>query len=517
LYKTTNRGDSWIRISPDLTTDDPSKLKQEKSGGLTVDNSSAENHCTIYTINESPLDSSIIWAGTDDGNLQVTADGGKTWFNTVKNIPGLPPNTWCSYVEPDRFDRNTVFATFDGHRMGDKKPYVYVSRDLGKTWKSISDTVIKTYCHVIRQDIVKPGLLFLGTEAGIYVSVNGGENWSYFRGSMPKVPVMDMCIHPREQSLVIATHGRGIMIIDDLSPFRQITEDILNKDVSFLNPKDFIIREGSTTQEFNGDDEFIGQVPPSSVPIMYYLKKRHVFGDIHLEIYDDQGKMIKKLPAGMRKGVNVVQWNFIMKPPKVPVSPQIEGYTMVGPDYAPGTYKVKLFKNKDVFETSLKLLPDPHSLYSAKDRETRFNAIMKAYNLLESLAFTDRQAREARDQARKLAPETGGKLSKSLLSVAARLDSLHGKIVSVKEGKITGEERLREKIGFIYGSMMAYPGKPTESQIMGLDMLVKDAGLVQEKVASIVNTEIPALNKELIKKQKPEIRLTSKDAFFAEP
>lgn len=516
IYKTTNRGDSWTRISPDLTTDDPKKEKQEKSGGLTIDNSSAENHCTIYTINESPLDSLIIWAGTDDGNLQVTADGGKTWTNVVRNITGLPANTWCSYVEPGRFDRNTVYVTFDGHRTGDKTPYVFSSSDLGKTWKALADTTIKAYCHVIKEDIVKPGLLFLGTELGMYVSVNGGTDWCYYKGNMPKVPVMDIAIQPREQSLIMATHGRGIMIIDDLSAFRQITTDILETDACFLKTKDFVIKEGSFTQEWTGDDEFVGQVPQSSVPIMYYLKKRHIFGDIHLEIYDSEGKMIKKLPAGNRKGINVVQWSFIMKPPKVAVSPQIDGSSLAGPDYAPGEYTVKLFKNKDVFETRIKLLPDPGSMYSKQDRETRYKAIMEAYRLQESLAYTDLQIKEVRDQARKLSGQVSKALSRKLLSTASQLDSLHCKIVSVKEGKITGEERLREKISFIYGSLMAYPGRPTDSQIAGLQLLSAEADAVQKQAGDIIGKGLSAINQELQKEKKPEIKVTSREEFFKE-
>ena len=517
LYKTNNRGDSWSRISPDLTTDDPKKLKQEKSGGLTVDNSSAENHCTIYTINESPLDSLIIWVGTDDGNLQVTDDGGKTWTNVVKNIQGLPANTWCSYAEPGRFEKNTVFVTFDGHRTGDKAAYVFKSSDLGKTWRSLADTTIRAYCHIIKQDPVNPELLFLGTEGGLYITVEGGNSWSLFKGNIPKVPVMDMVIQPREQSLVLATHGRGIMIIDDLSPLRQISNEVLNSDVKFLKPKDFIIREGSFTQDWTGDDEFLGQVPADAVPLMYYMKKRHVVGDIHLEIYDANGKMIKKIPAGMRKGINVVPWSIQMKPPKVPSSPQMEGFAMSGPNYSPGEYKVKLFRNNDIYESTIRILYDPKSMYSIPDREARQEAVMKAYNLLESLAYSDRQVKEIRDQSRILAKSASKSLSKKLLSVSSRMDTLHNKIVSTKEGKITGEERLREKIAFIYGSMMAYPGRPTDSQIQGLDLLFQEAIKLQAGINGFITDDLVKINQELLKDKKTEIKIISLEDFSKEP
>ncbi|MEI7489940.1 MAG: glycosyl hydrolase [Bacteroidota bacterium] len=517
LYKTNNRGDSWSRISPDLTTDDPKKQKQEKSGGLTVDNSSAENHCTIYTINESPLDSLIIWAGTDDGYLQVTADGGKSWTNVVGNIPGLPANTWCSYVEPGHYDKNTVYATFDGHRMGDKTPYVFKSSDLGKTWKALADTTIKAYCHVIKEDIVKPDLLFLGTEGGLYLSIDGGQTWCFFKGNVPRVPVMDLAIHQREKSLVLATHGRGIMIIDDLSPFRQISKDVLEADVKWLQPKDFIIREGSFTQEWNGDDEFIGQVPQDAAPIVYYMKKRHIFGDIHMEIYDAGGKMIKRLPAGMRKGINVVQWTIQMKPPKVPVSPQMEGSAFAGPQYSPGEYTVKLFRNNDVYETKIRLLPDPKSMYSLQDRDTRQKALMKAYDLLQTLAYTDRQLREVRDQSKKLSGSVSKSLSKKLLTVSVKMDTLHCRIVSTKEGKITGEERLREKIAFIYGSIMQYPGRPTDAQIQGLDLLAAESDKIINETNGFITRDLPQLNAELTKDKKAEIKIISREDFDKEP
>ncbi|MEI6900769.1 MAG: glycosyl hydrolase, partial [Bacteroidota bacterium] len=502
LYKTTNRGDSWQRISADLTTDDPKKEKQEQSGGLTVDNSSAENHCTIYTINESPFDSLIIWAGTDDGNLQVTTDGGKSWNNVVKNIQGLPEHTWCSYVEPGKFDRNTVFATFDGHRMGDKKAYAFKSTDMGKTWKALTDSTVKGYCHVIRQDLVKPELLFLGTEWGLYISIDEGMSWTPFKGNVPKVPVMDITIQERDRSLVLATHGRGIIIIDDLTPFRQLTPGLLDQNVGFITMKDYVIRENSSTQEWTGDDEYIGKVPQEAASIAYYLKKRQVFGEMYLEIYDKNGKMIQKLPAGMRKGINIIYWTIRMKPPKVPVSVQMEGNTMSGPEFAPGEYTVKLFRDKEVYETKIKLLPDPKSIHSQKDREIRQTAVMKAYNLLESLAYTDHIACDIRDQARRGAVNSSKSFSKRLQVLATRMDTLHVQMVATKEGKITGEERLREKIGFIYGTIMSYEGRPTETQLTGLDLLVGETKKISDEIAKLKEGELVKLNESLVKEGK---------------
>ncbi len=518
LYKTCNRGDTWKRISPDLTTDDPKKEKQEKSGGLTIDNSSAENHCTIYTINESPLDSLIIWAGTDDGNLQVTVDGGTTWSNVVKNIPGLPANSWCSYVEPSRFYKNTVYVTFDGHRTGNKTPYVFKSTDLGRTWETLADTSIKAYCHIIKEDPVNPNLLFLGTEWGLYISINGGKNWANFKGNVPKVPIMDMVIHPRDQSLVLATHGRGIMIIDDLTPFRQLSEELLLKtDVKFLKTKDYVIRENSFNQEWNGDDEFLGQVPEESAPVLYYMKKRQVFGDIYIEIYDSEGKLIKKLPASTHKGINQVNWTIRMKPPKVPVSPQMEGEAMIGPDYSPGEYTAKLIRNNEILETKIRLVPDPKSIFSLEDREIRQNALMKTYNLLESLAFIDGQAKDIRDKAIILSKEVPKQFGRKLSAIATRMDTIHMKLVSIKEGKVTGEEKLREKIAFIYGSIISYPGKPTDSQLSGIDFLSKEVDSTRILINDFMAADLVLVNHQLVALKKDEIKVISQEEFKKEP
>ena len=517
LYKTNNRGDSWVCVSPDLTTNDPKKLKQETSGGLTSDNSSAENHCTIYTINESPLDSLIIWAGTDDGNLQVTTDGGKSWNNVVQNIPGLPQATWCSYVEPGNYDKNRVYVSFDGHRMGDKTPYLFTSGDLGKTWKALADTSVKAYCHVIKEDLINPDLLFLGTEAGLYISPNRGTIWAHFTGNIPNVPVMDLLVHPRDHSLVIATHGRGIMIIDDLTSLRQVSEEVLNSDLKFLKTKDFIIKESISGQGWNGDDEYSGQVPRESAQIVYFQKKRHVFGEMYMEVFNKDSIMIQKLPAGTRKGINVVYWDIRMKPPKVPVSPQIEGYSMIGPNYPAGEYTVNLHKGTQIYDTKIKLLFDPASQHSVKDQEVRQEAVMKAYHLLEKLAYLDREAITFRDAAKERSTGISKSLSRKLHDLESRMDSIHLKMVVMKEGKIVGEERLREKIGFVYGSVMSYKGKPTDSQLSGLNDLSKEVEKINTELTAFKDKELPELNKALVKAGKKEITVISEEEFIKEP
>jgi photosystem II stability/assembly factor-like uncharacterized protein len=200
LFKTENRGITWTKISPDLTTNDPNKLKQDESGGLTNDNTSAENHCTIFTIAESPLDENMIWVGTDDGNLQLTLDGGKTWSNLANNYKqcGVPAQTWVSSIQPSRYNKNVVYVTFDNHMYGDVKTYTAMSTDMGKTWKMFTSPEFKGYAQKILEDPVSDKLLFLGTEMGLYVSIDGGNNWTQMKGHIPECAlVRDMVIDPK--------------------------------------------------------------------------------------------------------------------------------------------------------------------------------------------------------------------------------------------------------------------------------------------------------------------------------
>ncbi len=514
LYRSADRGDSWNRISPDLTTDDPAMQEQEETGGLTIDNSSAENHCTIYAIGESPLDENIIWVGTDDGNLQLTTDGGKTWAKLNQNIPGLPARTWCSYTCPGEFDKGTAFVTFDGHRYGDMKSYVYKTTDYGKTWTPLMDENIEGFCWVIRQDLVNPDLLFLGTEFGLYLSIDGGKTWTRFNGKVPKVSVQEIEIHPTENDLILATHGRGIMIIADLTPIRNLKPDELDQELVFLGSRPFELGYLGGEQRMEGDDEYTGNNPGSELSINYYLKKRHIFGDMNIDIFDASGKLVKTIPAGKRKGINRVGWETSMDPPKVPSSVQLLGEAMMGPTLSPGTYTVKIRKGDDTYEGQVEIVWDPASKHSFADRDLRQEKIMKAYDMLEDLAFIDRQITGIKEQADTLEGLSGKKSTKkSLRDLSSQMTGMHEEIVPVKVGMITGEERLRERLADVYGGMMGYGGRPTQSQMERLDLLVESIDDISSRLKTKVDTEVADINKSLEKEGLKPITLLTREEF----
>ncbi len=501
LFRSRDHGESWERISPDLTTNDPAKQHQENSGGLTIDNSDAEKYETIFTISESPKSGNVIWVGTDDGNVQITRDGGKHWTNVVKNIPGLPPNTWVSTVEAGHYDPAVAYATFDGHAAGDMKTYVYKTTDYGKTWTSLFTPALKGYAHVVREDLVNPKLLFVGTESGLFVSIDGGEHWAQFTGRLPSVAVRDVVIHPRESDLIIATHGRGIFIVDDLTPLRALTPEILAKDAAFLPSRPATLTLPAGEQRFDGNAEFVGPSLPEAAPIVYYQKKRHIFGDLLIEIYDPQGKLVTTLQGEKRRGLNRVQWPERAKPPKVPPAAGLveNEFAFLGPQVQEGIYTVKLIKGKETYSTTIKLVPDPRTKSTAEDRALQHTTVTQLYNMLGQLTYIVDASVDLRNQARQRAAGASDTQTKAQLQkLADSLEEFRSTLVSVKEGgMITGEKKLRENLGELYGGVNGYSGRPTQSQIERSAVLKTQLDDAADKFQSLTSSQVPSLNSKL--------------------
>ena len=516
LFRSTNQGESWEKISPDLTTNDPAKQKQEESGGLTIDNSTAENHCTIFAVSVSPLDEKVIWVGTDDGNLQMTIDDGKTWKNLTANVPGLPKATWVSSVEASHHQPGTAFATFDDHQTGDMKTYVYRTTDFGKTWTSIATNSIKGYAHVIREDLVNPNLLFLGTEMGLFLSVDGGQQWGQFTGKLPPVSVRDLAIQPRESDLLIATHGRGVWILDDLSPLRNLTNQVLESKVIMLPSRPAVIKGITIEPDFGGDGDYVGQTIPEVANITYYLKERHVFGDIKMEIYDSAGTLLTTLPAGKRRGINRVEWAMRLKPPKVPPSADsLDANFIVGPTVPEGTYTAKLIDGKDTYTTQIQLVADPRLTHSLDDRKAQQETAMKLYRMQQKLGYMAEAIADIRDQANDRAKKLkkGDSLAKSLTDFANRLDNLRKTLVATRPGYLTGEEQLKERMLDVYLRVILYGGRPTASQMARMDVLQKQLETSNASFDSILKKDMDALNKRLTEKKLDPMKVMSEEDY----
>jgi photosystem II stability/assembly factor-like uncharacterized protein len=507
LFRSRDRGNTWQRVSGDLTTNDKDKQKQEQSGGVTVDNSSAEMHTTIYSISESPKNANVIWVGTDDGNVQVSRDGAKTWTNVVGNITGLPANSWVSWVEASRYDAATAYATFDRHTFGDMTPWVYKTTDYGKTWKRIvgPDQKVRGYAHVIKEDAAQKNLLFLGTEFGLWISVDGGTAWAEFKGSdFPSVAVRDLAIQARDNDLVIATHGRGIWIIDDITPLRALSAETLDKQTAFLPQRPVQQRMSSSGGWVEGDATFVGTNPPSGAVITYYLRSRHIYGPIKLEILDAGGKLVDTVTPTKRRGINRVTWTMRVKGPRVPRAAQVAFSASQGPRVVPGTYTVRLTRGADVLETKLAIGLDRRAPYDAASRKAQFTAVMKAHELFNDMSKVVDQIealRGAVEQRAKALPANDA-LAGKLRALDDKLEEARKLVVATTEGgAITGEERIREHLDTLYGAMNGWEGKPTQYQLERLDALKKELGDVQATLKTVATKDAPALTKELESKK----------------
>lgn len=518
IHVSDDKGETWRKLSPDLTTNDPKKQMQAESGGLSADNSGAENHCTVFTINESPLDKNIIWAGTDDGNVQVTFDGGKTWENVRKNIKDVPQNTWTYYIEPGNYDKNTAYVVFDGHAQNDMRPYVQKTTDGGKTWKSIVNDQIPVFVRSIKEDIKNPNILYLGTEWGLYISFDAGTNWTKFENNVPSVAIHYMTIHKEENALVMGTHGRGIIIIDDLTAIQKIEPAFLDKDFVFVDLRPNTINETVTFQEFPQVGEFTGDNPTTAARIVYYMNKRHTFGKMTLEIFDEEGNKVADLPPGKSKGLNEVLWNYTHQMPKVAKGKTLTFGGFSAPKYPAGKYKVRMTKGNQVFEQDINLKYADQSIISEAERKTQYEKSMMLYRMSEDLA----KEVEKMDLLMKTTDEASAlikdkKLAKklNLNGYKKQLDQTKEKMVVLTGDNYVGqaEPRLREKIAALYSEIVNYPGFPSNAQLKNLELLQKEFEQTKKEVDTLIQE---SKNKnDMLKKAKVNHKILAEPVISA--
>lgn len=518
LYKSTDQGRNWTRISGDLTTNDKKKQEQENSGGLSADNTSAENHCTIFTIAESPLDENIVWAGTDDGNLQVTIDGGKTWINTSNNVgaSGIAAQAWISSIEPSRFDKNVVYATFDNHSYGDHKTYLAKSTDLGKTWKRIASEEFTGFAHKIKEDLQNKNLLFLGTEMGLFATVDGGDNWFRMKNNIPwYAMVRDIQIHPRTHDLVLGTHGRGIITVDNISPMRALTKEIIEKEVHLFTNAPEALRNGKFgSGGFPSTGGWYSGNPASTQPIQYYLKDRLNAGDVKVEIYDAVGKLVQSMPGTKRKGINMVYWNMRMKPPKVASGgTKTDFAAFLAPMVLPGDYTVKLKVGDKEYSNTLKMVHDEsNKTFSPADRQAQFTAAMQLYNQHEQLAKLVDDINEKQKMLKEnMEKVKGEKVKKLLKDYYSRLEELRSTLLATKQKSVfADEERLRERITDVYGSIAGQEAAPGNLQQQRIGVLQQEVTKAEQSNAALTTqyfTKVKeALAKEGLEKTTPTLK-----------
>lgn len=449
VHKSTDRGDSWTTISPDLTSNDPEKQKAHESGGLTPDVTAAENHTTILSIAPSALERGVIWVGTDDGRVQVTRDGGKTWTNVVAGARGVPADTWVPHIVPSSHSVGTAFVVFDNHRRSDFNTYAFRVDDYGKRWTSVTTGAVEGYAHVLVQDSVDPNLLFLGTERGLYVSLDGGKGWFRWRHGLPTASVMDVAVHPREHDLIIATHGRAMYVLDDIRPLRSLAKLDAKKTLTLFEvaPAQQYQEKMNILETINSQSDFRGKNREYGALVTFYLNAAHLphpdpeidrtrpapkpEKDVKppatkaaIEVRDAGGALVRRFEVDAKQGLNRVAWNLLRDPYRSAMPPNPFGGSVQAP-VVPGEYQLTVIFGEARETRPVTVLADPRlelapSDYAAKAetwerlgkaQESLTDAIRKVADVrgdlgrLVEMAQRDVDRRQERDPATEI-PET---------------------------------------------------------------------------------------------------------------
>tara|TARA_B100000768_G_scaffold2108_1_gene2723 strand:+ start:445 stop:3525 length:3081 start_codon:yes stop_codon:yes gene_type:complete len=516
LHKSEDMGESWDIISPDLTTNDPTKQDQSSSGGLSVDNSGAENHTTIFTIAESPLDENILWIGTDDGNIQVTKDGGENWINVTTNLVGIPANTWVYHIEASVHGKGTAYAVFEGHTTGDMKAYSLKTIDYGQTWTNIITDDVHGFVRNIQEDYESENLLFLGTEFGLYVTIDGGENWSKFENNMPATAVHFMELQKQTNDLVMGTHGRGVIIIDDISPLRELGQEVLAQDVYFFKTKPLIMTEDSGfSGSFGAETQFVGQSKSSAARIVYYLKKRHTFGKMKMEVYDMEGNKITDLNPEKSKGINVVTWGFNKKVPKMAQGKTLSFAGFTSPRVPAGSYKVILTKGKKTYEHVIEVNYDKNSITTLAERKEQEALTETLFNMVEDLAYLVYEINITMGKAKEVIKNDSKGKKKAQQAYNALNHLLKELVVTTGDSYVaSAAPELREKMGNLYSNIASTHDRVSGANRDNFELISEEFDTAKSRYKEIQNKEVKKFNSYLVKSGKELTKLKSKKDFL---
>lgn len=567
VHVTTDGGNSWQIISPDLTRNDTSRM--QISGGLTPDNIGVEYAGTVFAIAESPKEAGVIWAGTNDGYVQVTRDGGKNWTNVTKNIPNLPEWGTVSNIEASRYDAGTAYITVDFHQMDNRDPFAYKTADYGKTWAAITNGIphsMLSYAHCIREDPARKGLLYLGTENGMYVSFDDGKGWQPLESGLPHAPVYWIAVQERFHDLALATYGRGFWILDDITPLEQMTPQILASGAHLFAPREVYRFRPVAEPAAVSYDPTAGHNPPYGAPINFYLKSKPGERErVHLTISDASGKTVREFecraategarrPAGpggpgggggeggeggppceVKPGINRIWWNLRSDPgtefklrtpplyaPEVKVGP--EGWrpapdagriSLLGP---PGTYTVTLTVGEEKLSQKLNVLKDPHSGGTESDIRAQMEFLTGLREEMNSLGAGVNQIESIRAQLaaleKELANDDAGKaIRKAADDLADKLTTEEGKVLQLK---LTGRGQdstrwppmLASKIGYLSNEVASSDFAPTTQQVAVGKELKGRGDQFHQEYQQILAKDVAPFNAMLREKNIPNIIVT---------
>lgn len=523
VFRSTDRGDSWSTISDDLSRDqDRDKIAimdalPDKDMLSRHDGQETFGH--VVTLTESPLKEGLLYAGTDDGNLHISRDAARTWKNLTGKVRGVPQGTYVSRVIASRFNEATAYVTFDGHRSNDYNTYVFMTTDYGETWKSLKNNLpAGATARVIREHIRNPNLLFLGTEFGAFVSFDRGNRWLRLKGNLPTVRVDDIQIHPRDNDLVLGTHGRSVWVLDDISPLEQMSEAVMAADVHLfdLRPATQVRlygRKGNTGHKY-----FSAPNPPYGAAISYYVKDKPK-DDVKIVIVNSSGKVVRELTGPKEAGLNRVVWDLRHSSPITPQQGQQAGgggggggggFGAAGPRVPPGDYTIKVMVAGKQATKNVRVEEDSRIQISDADRARWSEASMKVYDLVKSadaarrsVASLKTQLTAVQDSLKKM-PNVPQGITAAAKSVADQVDDLQRKLVSTPDASggagppLPGTPRpLFNRVAQLGGALDNYTAAPTAEQLARIEDLSKELKTLIEQVNKVIEESVPNLNRQI--------------------
>ena len=535
VHKTTNKGYEWNIISPDLTTNNPEKQKQYESGGITMDATGAENHCTILAITPNKLEKGLLWIGTDDGQIQITRDGGKSWRNITPKNKNFPKGSWIAQLKASPFNAGEAYAVINNYRNFDFKPYLFRTRNYGKTWESLLDNKPETFGYSLSliQDPIEKKLLFLGTETGLYISIDEAKTWTKWTENYPTVPTMDLAIHPREHDLDIASFGRSLFVIDDIRPLRELASKgvrELKKTLKVFKAPDAYINQiqQANGTRFGGNAIFNGENRKSGAMISYSIHKpildKKQKDSIVLKIYDANNTLIRTLKPKVPKedGIHRIYWDLKEKGVKRPSRKIVKKSNKEprGIAVLPGDYKIVMQYNKIKDSTMVTVLYDTRVNIPLSTLQNKYHLLKQLEKTTDLACKAINQLNESKRIATQYKKLLASKKGVRYKNTSKETDSIITSINSLVEamlGKVDKRQGIKMSkvptpISYVYtaknyvNALLQAPGK-TEQQ------LVKNAEAKVTKVINSIDTffkddwngyrkKIEALNLNLFKDYK---------------
>ena len=527
VHRTTDGGQTWQVISPDLTLNDRSRMGS--SGGLTPDNIGVEYAGVVYAIAESPKERGLIWAGTNDGLVQLTRDAGKTWTNVTQNLTNLPPWGSVRCIAPSRYDAATAYLTVDFHQVNNRDPFVYKTTDYGQTFQAITNGIPKnmlSYVHWIYEDPVRRGLLYLGTENAIYVSFDDGEHWQPLQNDLPHAPVYSITVQQHFNDLVIATYGRGFWILDDITPLQQLTPEVLASEAHLFPPRAAYRFRPITAPSTPYDDPTIGENPRYGASINYYLKGP-VTGGVTITIQDQKGEAVRKLTGPNRAGLNRIYWDLEYEPTReirLRTSPLYAPWLRVGPEgwrtapgvgslsilAPPGAYTVKLSAGGRELAQPLTVRKDPNSGGTEADIAAQMIVLFGLRKDIDDAANVVNRAELVRSQLEEL-----GRIIDDA-AIKKAVDDLNQKLVDQEmeliDLRLTGGQdgvrygsKLISKMNYLANGLAGNDFKPTGQQLEVQKVLGDRLRSTLSQLEAVISKDLGGFNDMLRKKNVPNI------------